>query len=164
VRSQAAPPATADTGRSNDESVALGVARSARVITAAALVMSISFTALIAAHVQFMRLFGVGMTLAVVVDATLVRLVLVPAFMRVMGRWNWWAPKPLARLHERFAIDEGAMVVHPVEPDRGEPERDLHPAGTAAAGRHRATATRVAFGHAGARALRDRDLEALSRP
>ncbi len=136
------------------------MARTARVITAAALVMSISFAGLIAAHVQFMRMFGVGMTLAVVVDATLVRLVLVPAFMRVLGRWNWWAPKPLARLHERFGIDEGGMVVaHPAEPDPGEPERDLRPAGTVAAGRHRATATRVAFGDAGPRALHDRDPE-----
>ena len=165
VRSRAARPATADAGASNDESVALGVARSARVITAAALVMSISFAALIAAHVQFMRLFGVGMTLAVLVDATLVRLVLVPAFMRVLGRWNWWAPKPLARLHERFGIDEGGMVVaHPAQPDPCEPERDPHPAGTVATGRHRATATRVGFGHAGPRALHDRDLEALSHP
>ena len=95
---------------------------------------------------------------AVVVDATLVRLVLVPAFMRVLGRWNWWAPKPLARLHERFGIDEGGMVAaHPAEPDRGAPERDLHPAGTVAAGRHRVTATRVAFGDASPRALDDRD-------
>jgi RND superfamily putative drug exporter len=160
VRSGAARPATSDTGANNDESVALGVARTARVITAAALVMSISFAALIAAHVSFMRMFGVGLTLAVVVDATLVRLVLVPAFMRVLGRWNWWAPKPLARLHERFGIDEGGMVVaHPAEPGPWEPERDLHPAGTVAAGRHRATATRVAFGYAGPRALHDRDPE-----
>ncbi|HEY1440529.1 MAG TPA: MMPL family transporter, partial [Mycobacterium sp.] len=160
VRSRAAGPATSDAGANNDQSVALGVARTARVITAAALVMSISFAALIAAHVQFMRMFGVGMTLAVVVDATLVRLVLVPAFMRVLGRWNWWAPKPLARLHERFGIDEGGMVVaHPAEPDPWEPERDLHPAGTMAAGRHRATATRIAFGDAGPRALHDRDPE-----
>jgi putative drug exporter of the RND superfamily len=160
VRSRAARPATADRGASNDESVALGVARTARVITAAALVMSISFAALIAAHVQFMRMFGVGMTLAVVVDATLVRLVLVPAFMRMLGKWNWWAPKWLAQLHERFGIDEGGMVVaHPAEPDRLEPERDLHPARTVAAGRHRATATRVAFGDAGLRALRDREPE-----
>jgi RND superfamily putative drug exporter len=151
-------------GANNDESVALGVARTARVITAAALVMSISFAALIAAHVQFMRMFGVGMTLAVVVDATLVRLVLVPAFMRVLGRWNWWAPKPLARLHKRFGIDEGGMVaVHPVEPDPCEPERDLHPAGTVATGRHRATSTRDAFGNAPPRALHDRDTEALSQ-
>ena len=62
----------------NDESVAHGVARTGRVITAAALVMSMSFAALIAAHVSFMRMFGLGLTLAVFVDATLVRMVLVP--------------------------------------------------------------------------------------
>ncbi|MGO9510238.1 MAG: MMPL family transporter [Mycobacterium sp.] len=90
----------------NDEAVAHGVARTGRVITAAALVMSMSFAALIAAHVTFMRMFGVGLTLAVIADATLVRMVLVPAFMHVMGRWNWWAPKPLVWLHERFGISE----------------------------------------------------------
>lgn len=90
----------------NDESVALGVARTGRVITAAALVMSISFAALIAAHVSFMRMFGLGLTLAVIADATLVRMVLVPAFMHVMGGWNWWAPKALVRLHDRFGISE----------------------------------------------------------
>jgi RND superfamily putative drug exporter len=91
----------------NDESVARGVARTGRVITAAALVMSLSFAALIAAHVSFMRMFGLGLTLAVFADATLVRMVLVPAFMHVIGRWNWWAPKPLVRLHDRFGISEG---------------------------------------------------------
>jgi RND superfamily putative drug exporter len=90
----------------NDESVALGLARTARVVTAAALIMSISFAALIAAQVSFMRMMGVGMTLAVLADATLVRMLLVPAFMHVLGRWNWWAPKPLARLHERIGISE----------------------------------------------------------
>jgi RND superfamily putative drug exporter len=90
----------------NGESVALGLARTGRVVTAAALVMSISFAALIAAHVSFMRMFGVGLTLAVLVDATLVRMLLVPAFMRVLGRANWWAPKPLARLHDRLGISE----------------------------------------------------------
>ncbi|MGH3967909.1 MAG: MMPL family transporter, partial [Mycobacterium sp.] len=90
----------------NDESVALGLARTGRVITAAALVMSISFAALIAARVSFMRMFGVGLTLAVLTDATLVRTVLVPAFMHLLGRTNWWAPRPLTRLHERFGISE----------------------------------------------------------
>jgi len=90
----------------NDESVALGLARTGRVVTAAALLMSISFGALIAAQVSFMRMFGVGLTLAVLVDATLVRMLLVPAFMHVLGRANWWAPKPLARLHARFGISE----------------------------------------------------------
>jgi RND superfamily putative drug exporter len=53
-----------------------------------------------------MRMMGVGLTLAVLVDATLVRMVLVPAFMHVLGRVNWWAPRPLARLHERVGISE----------------------------------------------------------
>lgn len=87
------------------ESVALGLARTGRVVTAAALVMSISFAALIAANVSFMRMFGLGLTLAVLMDATLVRMVLVPAFMQLMGRWNWWAPRPLARLHERIGLN-----------------------------------------------------------
>ena len=97
----------------NDESVALGLAGTGRVITAAALVMSISFAALLAAHVQFMRMFGLGLTLAVLVDATLVRMVLLPAFMHVLGRWNWWAPKPLVRLHDRIGLREGEMVTAP---------------------------------------------------
>lgn len=85
----------------NDESIALGVARTGRIITAAALLMSISFAALTSAGVSFMRMFGVGLTLAVLVDATLVRMLLVPAFMHVFGRLNWWAPAPLARLRRR---------------------------------------------------------------
>jgi RND superfamily putative drug exporter len=91
----------------NDSSVALGLARTGRVITAAALVMSISFAGLFGAHVQFMRMLGLGLTLAVLVDATLVRMVLLPASMHLLGRWNWWAPKPLARLHDRIGLSEG---------------------------------------------------------
>jgi uncharacterized membrane protein YdfJ with MMPL/SSD domain len=104
-----ARPATSDNRAlraDNDESVALGLARTGRVVTAAALVMSISFAALIPAQVSFMRMFGVGLTLAVLADATLVRMVLVPAFMHALGQWNWWAPKPLVWLHERFGISE----------------------------------------------------------
>ncbi|MCB1292111.1 MMPL family transporter [Mycolicibacterium sp.] len=97
----------------SDESVALGLARTGRVITAAALIMAITFAGLVAAKVALMRLFGVGLTLAVLMDATLVRLVLVPAFMHVMGKWNWWAPAPLRRLHDRFGISESG---HPATP------------------------------------------------
>ena len=104
--------------------MALGLARTGRVITAAALVMSISFAALIAAQVSFMRMFGVGLTLAILADATLVRLILVPAFMRILGRWNWWAPEPLARLHQR-------IVDHEVTSSRGKhwskPRRNFLP-------------------------------------
>jgi len=60
--------------------------------------------------VQFMRMFGLGMTLAVLVDATLVRMVLLPAFMHVLGRWNWWAPKPLVWLHDRIGLREGETL------------------------------------------------------
>ena len=91
----------------NDKSVARGLARTGRVITAAALVMSISFAALFGAHVQFMRMLGLGLTLAVLVDATLVRMVLLPASMHLLGKWNWWAPKPLVWLHDRAGLHEG---------------------------------------------------------
>ncbi|KGI70680.1 MMPL family transporter [Mycolicibacterium rufum] len=94
--------ASGRTRADNDESVAVGLARTGRVVTAAALIMAISFGALIAAQVSFMRMFGLGLTLAVLIDATVVRMVLLPAMMHLMGRWNWWAPAPLARLHERI--------------------------------------------------------------
>lgn len=103
--------ASNQTRADNDESVALGLARTGRVVTAAASIMAIAFAALITAQVSFMRIVGLGLTLAVLVDATLVRMTLLPAFMRVMGRWNWWAPKPLARLHSRIGFSE-----EPAEP------------------------------------------------
>jgi RND superfamily putative drug exporter len=105
----------------NDEAVALGLARTGRVITAAAVVMSITFAALIAAQVSFMRMFGVGLTLAVLVDATLIRMVLVPAFMHVMGGWNWWAPRPLVRLHRRIGFSESGTDDDATEPKSDRP-------------------------------------------
>ncbi|HUO38842.1 MAG TPA: MMPL family transporter, partial [Mycobacterium sp.] len=96
------------TAAANDTSVALGVAHTGQVITAAALLMSISFAALMTAQVSFVRMFGFGLSVAVLVDATLVRMVLVPAFMHILGRANWWAPRPLARLHDRFGLRESA--------------------------------------------------------
>jgi RND superfamily putative drug exporter len=96
------------TQAANDESVALGLTRTGGVITAAAVIMSISFAALAAANVSFMRMFGVGLTLAILVDGTIIRTVLVPAVMHLMGRLNWWAPKPLARLHDRIGVSESS--------------------------------------------------------
>ncbi|WP_319431443.1 MMPL family transporter [Mycobacterium sp. RTGN5] len=98
--------ASGKTAADNDRSVALGLARTARVITAAALIMAITFAALSGAQVSFLRMLGVGLTLAILADATLVRVLLVPAFMHLMGRFNWWAPKALARLHQRVGIRE----------------------------------------------------------
>ncbi|MCW2651811.1 MAG: putative superfamily drug exporter [Mycobacterium sp.] len=110
--------ASEHTAAANDESVALGLARTGRVITAAALIMSISFAALAAAQVAFMRMFGFGLTLAVLVDATLVRMILVPALMHIMAQYNWWAPRTLAGLHARFGISE--------EPRTREPTARVH--------------------------------------
>jgi RND superfamily putative drug exporter len=90
----------------NTTAVALGLGRTGRIVTAAALLMAIVFAAIADARVSFMMLFGTGLTLAVIMDATVVRGVLVPAFMRLAGRWNWWAPRPLARLHDRFGLSE----------------------------------------------------------
>lgn len=104
------------TSAANDESVALGVARTGRVITAAALVMAISFAALTASRVSFMRMFGLGLTIAILMDATLIRTVLVPAFMHVLGRANWWAPKPLAWLHSRVGISESTKHIQRAAP------------------------------------------------
>jgi RND superfamily putative drug exporter len=103
-------PSPAVARAANDESTAHGIAGIGRVVTTAALVMSISFAALIPAHVSFMRMLGVGLTLAVLVDATLVRMVLVPAFIHLLGRWTWWAPAPLTRLRDRLATGEAAAA------------------------------------------------------
>jgi RND superfamily putative drug exporter len=94
------------TTEANTRAVALGLGRTGRIVTAAALLMAIVFVAIAFAHVSFMILFGTGLALAVVMDATVVRGILVPALMRIAGRWNWWAPKPLARLHERIGLAE----------------------------------------------------------
>lgn len=86
----------------NEECVMLGVTRSGRVVTAAALLMAIPFAAQIGGQVALIRMFGVGLTIALLADATLIRMALLPAFMQMLGRWNWWAPRPLVRLHERL--------------------------------------------------------------
>ena len=109
------------TRAASDHAVAMGLARTGRVITAAALLMSIVFAAIAASEVSFMRMFGVGLTLAVLMDATLIRMFLVPAFMRLAGRANWWAPGPLRRLHDRIGLSEEAPEIgHPVEKSTAE--------------------------------------------
>jgi RND superfamily putative drug exporter len=97
---------SARTHDDNTRAVSLGLARTGRIVTAAAALMAIVFAAMIGSKIAFMQLFGLGLTLAVLADATLVRGILVPSFMRLMGRTNWWAPKPLVRLHDRFGLSE----------------------------------------------------------
>ncbi|MDQ1440830.1 MAG: putative drug exporter of the superfamily, partial [Acidimicrobiaceae bacterium] len=81
--------------------------RTGRIVTAAALLLAVIFTATATSEVTFLKMFGVGLTMAVLVDATLVRGVLVPAFMRLAGETNWWAPKPLQRIYRRIGLSEG---------------------------------------------------------
>jgi RND superfamily putative drug exporter len=76
------------------------------VVTAAALLMAIVFAGIAFSQVSFMRMFGVGLALAVLMDATLIRMFLVPAFMKIAGRANWWAPAPLRKIHDRFGLSE----------------------------------------------------------
>ena len=84
-------------GRSNVESVATGLQRSARIITAAAVLLAVVFAAFVTSGVTSIKTMGFGVALAVLLDATLIRALLVPAFMRLMGERNWWAPKSLQR-------------------------------------------------------------------
>jgi RND superfamily putative drug exporter len=86
--------------------VATGVQRSGPIITNAALLIGIVLAAFAMGEVVFMKQIGLGLLMAVVVDATIVRMLLVPSTMRLLGSWNWWAPAPLRRLHERFSLFE----------------------------------------------------------
>ena len=95
-----------DRGADNVSSVAVGLERTGRIVTAAAVLIAVVFLAFVTGRVSFIKLFGLGLTLAVVMDAFLIRGTLVPAFMRLAGDWNWWAPGPLRRLHDRWGIRE----------------------------------------------------------
>ena len=93
-----------DLGRSNDVAVVEGLQHSGRIITSAALLVVIVFAGLVAAKLLVVKQTGVALTVAVAVDATLVRMLLVPATMTLLGEWNWWAPSPLRKLHQRFGV------------------------------------------------------------
>ena len=93
-------------GLSTTESVALGLQRSGRIITAAALVLAVSFAAFAFSGVSIMKMLGVGISLAILLDATVVRALMVPALMRLFGEWNWWAPKPLKWVYDRFGLKD----------------------------------------------------------
>ena len=91
----------------NERAVAVGLERTGRIVTAAAALLAIVFLAMATSGVSFIKLFGVGLTMAVLMDATLIRATLVPAFMRLAGEANWWAPAPLRRIYERWGFREG---------------------------------------------------------
>lgn len=95
-----------DNGSNTEDSVALGLQRSGRIITAAAVLLAVVFAAFVSASVTNMKLLGFGIAFAILLDATVVRGLLVPSLMRIAGKWNWWAPKPLRAIHDRFGLKD----------------------------------------------------------
>ncbi|HEY7131999.1 MAG TPA: MMPL family transporter, partial [Candidatus Limnocylindrales bacterium] len=107
----------------NTSSVAEGLSKTAGVITGAALIMVSVFSAFALAESITIKSIGVGMAIAVLIDATIVRILLVPATMRLLGRWNWWAPGPLGRVADRLGFshvaDEPEVPIDgPIAPGR----------------------------------------------
>ena len=96
-----------DLGVPNEDAVAIGLARTGRVITAAAAMIAVVFLAFAVSSIFFMKQIAVGQAVGVLIDATIVRALLVPALMRLFGEWNWWAPAPLRRVQQRFGFQEG---------------------------------------------------------
>ena len=97
------------------DAVRRGVQRTGGIITSAALLLLVVIGAFSTSGVQFIKMIGVGLAIAIIVDATLVRGLLVPAAMRLMGSANWWAPRPLRRLHERIGFSETDLAAVPVQ-------------------------------------------------
>ncbi len=95
-----------DNGASDSEAVAIGLERTGRIVTAAALMFAVAIGAFATSQIIFIKQNGVGTALAVLIDASIIRALLVPSLMELLGKWNWWAPAPLRRLHERWGISE----------------------------------------------------------
>jgi RND superfamily putative drug exporter len=90
----------------NEDAIVNAIEKTGPIITAAAAVLTVTFLAFATSGLSFVKLFGVGLAVAVLIDAFIVRIAIVPALMAVAGRWNWWAPVPLRRLHDRWGIPE----------------------------------------------------------
>jgi RND superfamily putative drug exporter len=95
-----------DAGADTKEAVALGLQRTGRIVTAAALLFAVAIGAFATSQITLIKELGVGTALAVLIDATIIRALLVPSLMALLGRWNWWAPRPLRRLHDRIGLSE----------------------------------------------------------
>ena len=97
---------TGDTRRS----VLVGLQRSGPLVSTAAAVLALTFLLYATAEVSYLQQIGVGTAVAIIVDATLIRAVLLPALMRLAGRANWWLPRPLRPVYERFGFNESAIL------------------------------------------------------
>jgi RND superfamily putative drug exporter len=96
-----------DGGLPDDEAVATGLARTGRVVTAAAILLAVAIGAFSTSSISFIQQIGVATATGVLIDAFVVRTLLVPSLMTLLGRWNWWSPRPLRRLHDRIGLLEG---------------------------------------------------------
>jgi RND superfamily putative drug exporter len=97
-----------DTGSPNNEAVAIGLERTGRIVTAAAMLFAVAMAAFASSQIVFVKELGLGAALAVLIDASVIRALLVPSLMAMLGDWNWWAPGPLRRLHERIGLSDSA--------------------------------------------------------
>jgi RND superfamily putative drug exporter len=97
-----------DAGAPNSEAVALGLERTGRIVTSAALLFAVAVGAFATSQIVFIKELGIGTALAVLLDASIVRALLVPSLMELLGSANWWAPRPLRRLYERIGLRETA--------------------------------------------------------
>jgi RND superfamily putative drug exporter len=106
-------------GISDSEAVAVGLERTGRIITAAAVLFAVAIGAFATSELVFIKELGLGAALAVLIDASIVRALLVPSLMALLGSWNWWAPGPLRRLHDRIGLREsGTPAGRPPEASR----------------------------------------------
>ncbi|MCP4962197.1 MAG: MMPL family transporter, partial [Actinomycetia bacterium] len=102
-----------DLSGDNDRAVRVGIGRTGPIVTAAAVLLAIVFVAIATSGVMIVKVFGLGLALAVITDAFLVRATLTPALMKLAGRLNWWAPGPLRRFHLRWGVWETDPVIVP---------------------------------------------------
>jgi uncharacterized membrane protein YdfJ with MMPL/SSD domain len=97
-------------GATNSEAVAVGLERTGRIVTAAALLFAVAIGAFATSQIVFIKELGVGAALAVLIDASIIRALLVPSLMRLLGSANWWAPGPLRRLYDRIGLQDGVST------------------------------------------------------
>ena len=102
-----------DSGIPDSEAVAVGLERTGRIVTAAAFLFALAVGAFAMGEIVFVKELGVGTALAVLIDATIIRALLVPSLMELLGSRNWWAPKPLRRFHDRWGISEAEAPATP---------------------------------------------------
>jgi uncharacterized membrane protein YdfJ with MMPL/SSD domain len=107
-----------DAGASDTECVAIGLERTGRIVTAAALLFAVAIGVFATSQIIVNKVNGVGTALAVLIDASIIRALLVPSLMRLLGRWNWWAPAPLRRLHDRIGLSEAVLSGSKPRPGR----------------------------------------------